>query len=94
MLCWFSELNPELMEELKTLRSEYAHLREFESKRGVDSVQRLKESYDDAKRLSEKFEEQFFQAKSTLEETQHLPSPMDHFTPKSGSDRNPECKQS
>jgi hypothetical protein len=47
------------MEELKTLRSEYACLMEFESKRGVDSVQRLKESYDDAKRLSEKFKEHF-----------------------------------
>ena len=94
MLCWFSELNPELMEELKTLRSEYACLKEFASKSGVDSVQRLEESYDDAKRLSEKFKEQFFQAKSALEETQRLPSPMDHFTPKSGSDLNPECKQS
>ena len=67
-----SELNPELMEELKTLRSEYTRLKEFESKREVDSVQRLEESYDDATRLSEKFKEQFFQAKSALEETQQL----------------------
>jgi myosin heavy subunit len=66
----FSELNPELMEELKTLRSEYARLKEFESKREVDSVQRLEESYDDAKRLSERFKDQFFQTKSELEDTQ------------------------
>jgi len=67
-----SELNPELMEELKTLRSEYARLKEFESKREVDSVQRLEESCDDAKRLSERFKEQFFQTKSQLEDTQQL----------------------
>ena len=54
------------------MRSEYARLKEFESKREVDSVQRLEESYDDAKRLSEKFKEQFFQAKSALQETQQL----------------------
>ncbi|KAL7541740.1 hypothetical protein ACHAXR_011183 [Thalassiosira sp. AJA248-18] len=67
-----SELNPDLVEELKTLRSEYARLKEFESKREVDSVQRLEESYDDAKRLSERFKEQFFQTKSELEDTQQL----------------------
>ncbi len=63
MLCWFSELNPELMEELKTLWNEYSHLKEFESKRGVDSVQRLEESYNDAKRLSEKFKFAIFPSK-------------------------------
>ncbi|KAL3808131.1 hypothetical protein ACHAXA_004577 [Cyclostephanos tholiformis] len=67
-----SELNPELMEELKTLRSEYARLKEFESKREVDSVQRLEESYDDARRLSEKFKAQFCKTKSELEDTQQL----------------------
>ena len=60
------------MEELKTLRSEYARLKEFESKREVDSVQRLEESCDDAKRLSERFKEQLFQTKSELEDTQQL----------------------
>mmetsp|Transcript_10412 Transcript_10412/g.22051 ORF Transcript_10412/g.22051 Transcript_10412/m.22051 type:complete len:566 (+) Transcript_10412:1949-3646(+) len=69
---FFSELNPELMEELKTLRSEYSRLKEFESKREVDSVQRLEESCDDAKRLSERYKEQFFQTKSELEDTQQL----------------------
>ncbi|KAL7455405.1 hypothetical protein ACHAWC_006947 [Mediolabrus comicus] len=67
-----SELNPELMEELKMLRCEYARLKEFESKREVDSVQRLEESYDDAKRLSERFKEQFLRTKSELEDTQQL----------------------
>lgn len=67
-----SELNPELMEELKTLRSEYARLKEFESKREVDSVQRLEESCEDAKRLSERFKEQFFQTKSELEDALQL----------------------
>lgn len=60
------------MEELKTLRSEYARLKEFESKREVDSVQRLEESCDDANRLTERFKEQFFQTKSQLEDTQQL----------------------
>ena len=71
-LLFCSELNPELMEELKTLRSEYARLKEFESKREVDSVQRLEESCDDAKRLSEKFKENYFATKSNLEDTQQL----------------------
>lgn len=60
------------MEELKTLRSEYARLKEFESKREVDSVQRLEESCDDAKRLSDRFKEQFLQTKLDLEDTQQL----------------------
>ena len=67
-----SELNPEVMEELKMLRSEYARLKEFEEKRGVDSVQRLEESCDDAKRLSERFKEKFLRTKSELEDTQQL----------------------
>ena len=67
-----SELNPELMEELKMLRCEYARLKEFESKREVDSVQRLEESCDDAQRLSERFKEQFLRTKSELEDTQQL----------------------
>jgi hypothetical protein len=60
------------MEELKTLRSEYARLKEFESKREVDSVQRLEESYDDARRLSDRFKEQFCKTKSELEDTRQL----------------------
>jgi hypothetical protein len=67
-----SELNPELMEELKMLRCEYARLKEFESKREVDSVQRLEESCDDAKRLAERFKEQFLRTKCELEDTQQL----------------------
>ena len=67
-----SELNPELMEELKMLRCEYARLKEFEAKREVDSVQRLEESCDDARRLSERFKEQFLRTKSELEDTQQL----------------------
>lgn len=54
------------------MRNEYARLKEFESKREVDSVQRLEESCDDAKRLSERFKEQFFQTKSELEDTKQL----------------------
>lgn len=60
------------MEELKTLRSEYARLKEFESKREVDSVQKLEESCDDAKRLSERYKEQFLQTKSDLDDTKQL----------------------
>ena len=54
------------------MRSEYARLKEFESKREVDSVQRLEESYDDARRLSVKFKEQFCKTKSELEDTRQL----------------------
>ena len=68
----FSELNPELMEEMKMLRSEYTRLKEFEAKREVDAVQRLEESRDDARRLSERFKEQFFRTKSELEDTLQL----------------------
>lgn len=67
-----SELNPELMEELKMLRCEYARLKDFEAKREVDSVQRLEERCDDAERLSERFKEQFLRTKSELEDTQQL----------------------
>ena len=67
-----SELNPELMSELKTLRSEYVRLKDFEAKREVDAVQRLEESYDDAQRLVERYKEQYFTTKSTLEDTQSL----------------------
>lgn len=71
LLC-VSELNPELMEELKTLRNEYARLKEFESKREVDSVQRLEENCDDAKRLSERYKEQFLQTKSDFEDAKKM----------------------
>jgi len=67
-----SELNPELLQELMTLRSEYARLKEFESKREVDAVQQLEESCDDAKRLSDKFKERYLRTKSWLESTQQL----------------------
>lgn len=67
-----SELNPELMQELMTLRSEYSRLKEFESKRETDAVQRMEESCDDAKRLSDKFKEQFIRTKNELEDTQQL----------------------
>ena len=67
-----SELNPELMSELKTLRSEYVRLKDFEAKREVDAVQRLEESYDDSQRLVERYKEQYFTTKSTLEDTQSL----------------------
>ncbi|KAL3796331.1 hypothetical protein ACHAWO_009000 [Cyclotella atomus] len=67
-----SELNPELMQELNMLRSEYARLKEFESQREDDNVQRLMESCDDAKRLSERFKEQFISTKGQLEDTQQL----------------------
>ena len=68
----FSELNPELMQELMTLRNEHARLKEFASKREVDEVQRLEESRDDAARLSNRYKEQFFRTKSELEDTQQL----------------------
>ena len=67
-----SELNPELMSELKTLRSEYVRLKDFEAKREVDAVQRLEESYDDSQRLVERYKGQYFTTKSTLEDTQSL----------------------
>ena len=67
-----SELNPELMEELKMLRSEYTRLKEFESKREVDSVVQLEKSCDDAKMMTYRFKEKFFQTKSQLEDTQRL----------------------
>jgi chromosome segregation ATPase len=68
----YSELNPELMQELNMLRGEYARLKEFESQREADNVQRLMESCDDAKRLSERFKEQFISTKGQLEDTQQL----------------------
>jgi chromosome segregation ATPase len=67
-----SELNPELMQELNMLRSEYARLKEFESQREADNVQRMMESCDDAKRLAERFKEQFLHTKGQLEDTQEL----------------------
>ena len=67
-----SELNPELLEEIKMLRSEYSRLKEFESKREVDAVQRLEETFDDTKRLADRYREQFFQHKAELENTQEL----------------------
>ena len=65
-----SELNPKLKEELLRLRSENARLKTFAAKRGHDSVQRLEEACDDAKRLAEKFKEQYLATKNTLESTQ------------------------
>ena len=67
-----SELNPELLEEIKMLRSEYSRLKEFESKREVDAVQRLEETLDDTKRLADRYKEQFFHHKSELENAQGL----------------------
>ncbi|KAL7486890.1 hypothetical protein ACHAW6_012487 [Cyclotella cf. meneghiniana] len=67
-----SELNPELMQELNMLRSEYTRLKEFEAQREADNVQRLIESCEDAKRLSERFKEQFLSTKNQLEDTQQL----------------------
>ena len=52
------------------LRSEYARLKEFESQREADNVQRMIESCDDAKRLSDRFKEQFICTKGQLEDTQ------------------------
>ena len=54
------------------LRSEYARLKEFESQREADNVQRMIESCDDAKRLADRFKEQFISTKGQLEDTQHL----------------------
>eukprot|EP00956_Cyclotella_meneghiniana_P021116 scaffold38017_cov72-Cyclotella_meneghiniana.AAC.12 len=67
-----SELNPELMQELNMLRSEYARLKEFESQREADNVQRMIESCDDANRLAERFKNQFINTKGQLEDTQQL----------------------
>eukprot|EP00804_Cyclotella_cryptica_P009857 CCRYP_014174-RA/>CCRYP_014174-RA protein AED:0.02 eAED:0.02 QI:52/1/1/1/0.4/0.33/6/2015/1066 len=64
-----SELNPELMQELNMLRSEYTRLKEFEEQREADNVQRLIESCEDTKRLSERFKEQFLTTKNHLEDT-------------------------
>ena len=65
-----SELNPKLKEELFRLRSENARLNTFAAKREDDSVQRLEESCDDAKRLADKFKEQFLATKKSLDSTQ------------------------
>ncbi len=54
------------------MRNEYVRLKEFESKREVDSVQRLEENCDDATRLSERYKEQFLLTKSNLEDTNKL----------------------
>ena len=64
-----SELNPKLKEELLRLRSENARLKTFAAKREHDSVQRLEEACDDAKRLAEKFKEQYLATKNTLDST-------------------------
>jgi len=66
-----SELNPTLKEELFRLRSENARLKTFAAKREDDSVQRLEEACDDAKRLSEKFKEQYLVTKNALSSTQN-----------------------
>lgn len=62
-----SELNPVLKEELLRLRSENIRLKAFAAKRADDSVQRLEEQLDDAKRLADRFKEQYLATKSTLE---------------------------
>ena len=68
----YSELNPELMQELNMLRSEYDRLKEFETLREADNVQRMIESCDDAKRLSDRFKEQYINTKGQLEDTLQL----------------------
>ena len=60
------------MQELNMLRSEYIRLKEFESQREADNVQRMIESCDDAKRLSDRFKQQFINTKNELEDTQQL----------------------
>jgi chromosome segregation ATPase len=64
-----SELNPAIKEEMLRLRNENIHLKAFAAKREDDSVQRMEESLDDAKRLSEKFKEEFITTKGDLELT-------------------------
>eukprot|EP00546_Thalassionema_frauenfeldii_P021021 CAMPEP_0178905042 /NCGR_PEP_ID=MMETSP0786-20121207/6036_1 /TAXON_ID=186022 /ORGANISM="Thalassionema frauenfeldii, Strain CCMP 1798" /LENGTH=982 /DNA_ID=CAMNT_0020576567 /DNA_START=1269 /DNA_END=4217 /DNA_ORIENTATION=+ len=64
-----SEMNPQIKEELLRLRSENHRLKEFASKRETDEVQRLEEQTDDAKRLCNRFKEQFLSTKKELELT-------------------------
>lgn len=64
-----NELNPELSQELVRLRNENLQLRAFAMKREVDAVQHLEESLDDAKRLAERYKQQFLELKEQQSET-------------------------
>jgi hypothetical protein len=64
-----SELNPELKEELVRLRNENLQLRAFQAKRTEDAVQYLEESLDDAKRLAERYKDEFLRTKDNLGST-------------------------
>lgn len=65
-----SEFNPEIMEELVRLRNENLHLRSFASKRENDAVEKLESDLDDAKRLGERYKNEYLNTKAKLEETQ------------------------
>ena len=66
----YSELNPALMAEVKSLRNENARLKAFAAQREDDPVQKLEESLDDNQRLAQRYKEQFLATKNELSEAQ------------------------
>jgi chromosome segregation ATPase len=65
-----NELNPELKTEVFRLRNENLQLRAFQAKRTEDAVHHLEESLDDAKRLAERYKDEFLRIKEDLGVTQ------------------------
>jgi hypothetical protein len=74
-----TELNPALKDELVRLRNENIRLRAFQAKRNEDAVQYLEESLEDAKRLADRYKNEFLNTKESLERTQSsLTEAQDH----------------
>lgn len=65
-----SELNPQLKEELMSLRNENEQLRIFRAKRGDDEVIKLEQEVGDKTRLADRYKTQFLSTKDQLEATQ------------------------
>jgi len=65
----FSELNPDLKEEILRLRNENLRLNAFAAKRTNDAVTQLEEKFEDSQRLAESFKIQYLNALSELETT-------------------------
>jgi len=77
----YSELNPEVMEEMARLRNENIHLKAFAEAREDDAVQMLGERLEDSQRLSDRYKEQFLSTKNELEQTeQKLQGSQEHVS--------------
>jgi len=65
-----SELNPELKEEMFSLRNENEQLRAFAEKRQEDAVSKLEQDAEDQNMLAERYKVQFLVTKDKLESTE------------------------